>query len=215
MGATCDALITDPPYSQKTHSGHNTGTGQANRVREADEQKNRWRTIGYSHWTAEDVGRFVESWSPRTRGWFVAMTDHVLAPHWIEAFERAGRYTFSPIAYLATGSRVRLMGDGPSQWSVWIVASRPKAPDFVRWGALPGGYVHPTGEPRKPVVIGGKPDWIMRALVRDYSRAGDVVCDPCAGAATTLRAAISLGRSAIGAEIDPQTYALGRKLLTA
>ena len=48
----------------------------------------------------------------------------------------------------------------------------------------------------------------MRALVRDYSRPGDLVCDPCAGGATTLIAAALEGRRAIGAELDPETYAL-------
>jgi len=39
------------------------------------------------------------------------------------------------------------------------------------------------------MIIGGKPMWLMRALVRDYSRPGNLVCDPCAGGATTLIAA--------------------------
>ena len=47
----------------------------------------------------------------------------------------------------------------------------------------------------------------MRALVRDYTRPGDLVCDPCAGGATTLLAAAIEGRRAIGAELDPSTHA--------
>jgi DNA modification methylase len=46
----------------------------------------------------------------------------------------------------------------------------------------------------------------MRAIVRDYSRPGDLVCDPCAGGGTTLLAAIMEGRRAIGSEIDPVTF---------
>jgi len=45
----------------------------------------------------------------------------------------------------------------------------------------------------------------MRAIVRDYSRPGDLVCDPCAGAATTLLAAAMEGRRAVGSEMDPAT----------
>jgi len=59
--------------------------------------------------------------------------------------------------------------------------------------------------------MGGKPEWLMRAIVRDYTRPGDLVCDPCAGGATTLIAAALEGRRAIGAECDPKTYELACK----
>jgi DNA modification methylase len=45
----------------------------------------------------------------------------------------------------------------------------------------------------------------MRALVRDYSRPGDLIVDPCMGSATTILAAVIEGRRAIGAEMDPKT----------
>ena len=56
-----------------------------------------------------------------------------------------------------------------------------------------------------------KPLWLMRAIIRDYTRPGDLVCDPCAGGGTTLLAAAMEGRRAVGAEIDPKTYALAQK----
>jgi site-specific DNA-methyltransferase (adenine-specific) len=46
----------------------------------------------------------------------------------------------------------------------------------------------------------------MRAIVRDYSRPGDIVCDPCSGAATTLLAALTEGRRAVGAEAKPAHF---------
>jgi len=53
----------------------------------------------------------------------------------------------------------------------------------------------------------------MRALIRDYTARGDVLCDPTAGAASTLIAAGEEGRVAIGAEVDPDTYAAGMSRL--
>ena len=57
----------------------------------------------------------------------------------------------------------------------------------------------------------------MNALVRDYSRPGDLVCDPFAGWGSTLAAAVANGRRAIGAEMDAAAHAeavrrLGRPL---
>jgi site-specific DNA-methyltransferase (adenine-specific) len=47
----------------------------------------------------------------------------------------------------------------------------------------------------------------MQSIVKDYSRPGDLIVDPCAGGGTTLLAAAIEGRRAIGAECDPETFA--------
>lgn len=214
----CDALIVDAPYSARTHGGHDSGTGSVNRSdvgrAKADgriELGAQRRSINYEAWTPEDVAAFVASWAPRTRGWFVSITDTVLAPAWADALEAAGRYVFSPLACVEPGSRVRLTGDGPAQWSCWCVVARPTSPQFFRWGSLPGAYVVPAGMREagaaRKAVVGGKSLWLMQALVRDYSRAGELVCDPCAGGGTTLLAAAIEGRRAVGAEALPEHVA--------
>jgi site-specific DNA-methyltransferase (adenine-specific) len=216
----CDALIVDAPYSSDTHSGHDGGMGRPGnedigRIR-ADGRTTYHvarRRLNYSAWTPEDVAAFVTWWAPRTRGWFVTITDHTLGPAWADALADAGRYVFSPLACVEPGSRVRLAGDGPAQWSCWCVVARPVS--LSRWGSLPGAYVVPRGAREvgaaRKAVVGGKPLWLMQALVRDYSRPGDLVCDPCAGAGTTLLAAAIEGRRAVGAEMMAEHHALAIK----
>lgn len=80
------------------------------------------------------------------------------------------------------------------------------------WGSLRGWYDQPTAHLSRETLgdgfIGQKPESLMRALVRDYSRPGWTICDPHAGTGTTLVAARAEGgRTAIGAEIDPDTFA--------
>ena len=53
----------------------------------------------------------------------------------------------------------------------------------------------------------GKPQWLLDALVRDYSDPGHVVCDPLVGWGSTLVAARNAGRIAIGAEQRPAVHA--------
>lgn len=215
-----DALIVDAPYSERTHAGHDSassdfaalaGEPRDNRKRQQLGLDAVRRKIGYLAWSAQDVGEFVASWSPRVRGWVVSIADHELARAWEQALSAAGRYVFPPLPMVETGSRVRLTGDGPSSWTCWVVAARPRTSEFCRWGTLPGAYVD-SCERGRPVV-GGKPLGLMRALIRDYTRPGDLVCDPCAGGATTLLAALMEGRRAIGAECMPEHYEIARKRL--
>ena len=222
-----DAVIVDAPYSARTHGGHGAAPTVGGGHRSGDSPE--WvrangsveipthrRAINYDGWSLEDVNSFVESWSPRCRGWFVTITDHTLAPAWAAAMADAGRYVFAPLPWFAPGSRVRLTGDGPSSWTCWIIVGRPRTGTYRdgtaahKWGTLPGGY-NVTSE--RGSHIGGKPSKLMRMLVNDYSRPGDLVCDPCAGWATTLLAAAQEGRRAIGCEMDPETYTDGLKRL--
>lgn len=218
-GTVADALIVDAPYSERTHTGHDDGAGAANRADEtwvrADGRREKSsaarRALSYPAWTEADVAAFVAAWTMRTSGWFVSITDHVLAPAWAREMERWGRYVFSPLACVRPGSRVRMLGDGPAQWSEFAIVSRPRDGGWLdRWRAdrtrlglpraLPGAYVVRDTEHAGSRVTGGKPLWLMERLVEDYSRPGDLIVDPCCGAGTTLLAALRTGRRAVGGD---------------
>ena len=47
---------------------------------------------------------------------------------------------------------------------------------------------------------------VLKQLIEIFTDPGDVVIDPCAGSGSTLRAAVELGRSAYGFEIDRNFY---------
>ncbi len=202
----CDALIVDPPYGPRTHRGHNAGVDHtmvgSNGATALRSETSRRRQIRYDHWEPDDVRAFVEHWSPRTRGWFCAMSCSDLAPVWRQAFEDVGRVSFAPVSCVIRAMSVRLAGDGPSNWTIYLNVARPRGQRWAKWGSLNGAYI----VNRSPGHIGGKPLKLMREIVRDYSRHGDLVCDPCAGGGTTLTAASWEGRRAVGAEVDPSTY---------
>lgn len=199
-----DTVITDPPFGARTHEGART-TAEHNT-----------EGITFEHWTRDDVFAFVRSWAPRTRRWIVPMTSHDLIPAWEDAFTEAGMYPFAPVTAVILGMGVRKQGDGPSNWTIHIVPGRhrtrermanPESNGTALWRALPGAYVVPRDE-------GGdgrrKPHRLCCALVRDYSNRGDLIADPCAGYGSGIRAALELGRAAIGAEMDPKVAAEAR-----
>lgn len=198
-----DAVICDPPYGARTHAGADAVAGPL-RSDGRDHNTTR-RPIGYAAWTAAHVRTFVGAWADRCRGWMACMTSADLLPAYESAFIRAGWYPFTPLPLVSPGSRCRLLGDGPSNWTVFMLVARPRTKRMASWGTLPGAY---TYKPERGMVrVGGKPLSLMRAIVRDYSRPGDLVCDPCAGGATTLLAAAIEGRRAVGAEVDAETFA--------
>ena len=196
-GETCDLCLFDAPYGARTHAGHDAMSGTA-----------AMRPIDYTCITPVDVAEIVGSWSPRTRGWLNTITSHDLIQAWERELDAAGRYVFAPLPIIDRGSRVRLQGDGPSSWTVFMVCSRPRTAEMSKWGTLPGVYERSQGDERGQR-MGGKPLGVMRAIVRDYSRPGDVVCDPFAGHATTILAALIEGRGGIGAEVDADAHAAG------
>lgn len=186
-------VITDPPYSAKTHEG------DAAKV-EAD-GGNR-PSIDYAAWSPDDVGAFVTT-AVQFGGWVVGLTDTSLIPAWQAAYIAHGYTEFAPVPCVINGMTVRLAGDGPSSWAVYAMVARPKA--LSRWGTLPGAYVGGRGDrAQSGSRIGGKPLWLMRAIVSDYSREGDTVIDPYMGGGTTLVAAAERGRVAIGCEVEEE-----------
>ena len=210
-------VICDPPYSARTHEGHDDGANLADKKTFGHVRSNgkvdayRARTkIDYETWGEREINSFVEEWAGRCAGWFCCMSDSDSCGIWRAAFESSGLTGFQPVPCVMPGMTVRMAGDGPSSWAVYLNVARPKS--LVRWGTLPGAY---QGAPDRGGHIGGKPLWLMNAIIRDYSRPGDLICDPCAGGGTTLIAAASQGRKAIGAEMDPVTHAKAMRRIEA
>lgn len=197
-----DTIITDPPYSERTHSSEPT---RADGVDPSGLKPN------YPPWYQADVDSFVDLWSPRTRGWMVCLCDHVMIPWYEAAYARNGRFAFAPVPCVIRGMSVRTRGDGPSSEVVYAMVARPRTAEFAGWGTLQGYHY---GNKELGSKHGrGKPRWLTDELVRDHSRENDLVCDPLAGYGGTLVSAILQRRRAIGAEMDAAAFAEANRRL--
>lgn len=209
----CDSLITDPPYGARTHDKQQFGRRMN---KSQDDPSAKWCTtkgIEYAAISDGDVAEIANHWSGRCAGWICAMTSHDLVSAYTSSMEKAGRYVFAPLPCVMRAMNVRLQGDGPSNWTVWMVVARPRTAEAAKWGTLPGAYVTPSN--RAVEFAGQKPMVLMRAVIRDYSRPGDLICDPYAGSGTTLLAGVAEGRRAIGAEMDSGRFDIAVKRLRA
>lgn len=211
-GVECDAVITDPPFGERTHKGQRHGRRDARYTNYGDPTALTATGFGYEPMKPQEARELVASAAVQSSTWTVIFTSHDLWPEYAGALEGSGRYVFAPLASVIPGRNVRLGGDGPASWADWLVISRLKG---IKWRALPGAYVtkYGNGRHKRDLPFGSKPELLMRKLIRDYSLPGDLIVDPYAGGATTLLAAVIEGRKAIGAERDPDTFAKAVKRL--
>lgn len=205
-----DAVVTDPPYSERTHQGH-AATASGLRSDFGADNSTR-KDLGYSALSMADVETLAVQFADLCSGWIVWMCDHHLAPGIQKNLEALGRYVFAPLPFFAPGSRTRLGGDGPASWTIWIMVARTKAQ--CNWGTLPGGYVAGKGW-RDRTHMGGKPVHLMDRIVGDYSKAENIVLDPFMGSGTTGVSCANLGRKFIGIEIERKYFDIACERITA
>lgn len=106
-------------------------------------------------------------------------------------------------------SKAQAIARRPDQAEVLRIADLPNAEDARKAIKIAlTQMIHGDGSANAPepkqTSGRGKPEWLMRALVRHYSRIDNLVCDPFAGYCSTLRAARAENRRAIGSEMDSE-----------
>ena len=207
----CDAVITDPPYLGACAAANGHPFGGDRDAHAADESP-----MGYAPASAGLLDDVVSLASCICSGWFVAFNDFDGA-HCIRAsVKQRGAVSAEPIAWVKPPSLTPPRGahNLPEKGTEFIIASRFKP--LARNGLIPGSYVSPHNTPppcQTLHVTGGKPLDLMRAIVRDFTRPGDLIVEPFSGGGTTLLAAVMEGRRAIGAEMDAGRFEIAVKRL--
>ena len=179
--ASVDAVLTDPPYTERTHGKARTP-----------------ERVGVSAFgsISDDALRAALAEMARvSRGWVIATLDYRHAACF-DIEPPAGLKVKRLGVWVKTNPTPQLTGDRPAQgWE--SIAYMHRADVRSRWngGGAHGNYVspipppegHPTAKPL-PMVS----DW-----VRKFTKPGDLILDPYAGSGTTGRAAKDLGRRAV------------------
>ena len=206
---SCDAVICDPPYSERTHKGFRSGGVSAGSISEQP------GIIEYKPLSRADAAEFVASWAPRTRKWIVLFGDHITQAWFADDLKDHGWYVFAPVAWVRRDAPPRFSGDGPQRSAEWLTVARPKR--ATKCGSLPGYYlVNRVEGPVNGSTMPGQKNLVgMRALIRHYSSHDDLIADPFSGSGTTMLAAAIEGRRAIGAECDEATFVKACRRLEA
>lgn len=189
-----DAVITDPPYSETTHSNAKSNRGGGSGV----------KAINFTSLTADELGRVIEHCGVLCRRWFVATME------WrhIARFDERPPNGFELVRFgvwVKTNPMPQISADRPAQGWEGIAYMHSTAGERKRWngagshgnyvGALVTDGAHPTG---KPLVM-------FSQFVERFTDYGNTILDPFMGSGTTGVAAVQMGRKFIGIERE-QSY---------
>jgi site-specific DNA-methyltransferase (adenine-specific) len=189
------AVLTDPPYTDKTHAGamKKRTSSKTSAVIEVG-------ISTFSSITDDDLRSIVSEMGRVSRGWVVATLDYrhavefdVDPPRGLKV-QRLG-------VWVKTNPTPQITGDRPAQgWEAIAYMHRSGVRSKWNGGGAHGNYVAPIPRPEGHPTA--KPLPLVAQWVRWFSNPGDTVLDPFAGSGTTLRAAKDEGRKAIGVELD-------------
>lgn len=191
-----DAVITDPPYSDKTHNNAKSNVGGGSGVKAID-----FKAIDF-----KAIEELLTGCASLCEGWVIANMDwrHIaqleFVPHWFYELVRFG-------VWVKTNPMPQISADRPANGWDGIAYLYPKGKK-KEWlgGGSHGNWIgavitngdHPTGKPVDMVT-----SWVSRFTVTNQT-----ILDPFMGSGTTGVAAMQLGRKFVGIEIEPKYFAI-------
>lgn len=202
-------FIFDPPFSERVHArlgkeDRNDGTS----ARDA---------LTFAHITNDEAETIADQAARIVTRWILIFCDEVSLVMWKGALESAGCEYVRKGTWVKNAPMPQMSGDRPAVGTEEIViAHAPRTKGRMRWngGGKPATYFANPQEPGVPRVHPAqKPLKLMRALVEDFSDAGELIIDPYAGSCSTLIACEQLGRNAIGWEKEAAMYETGLRRL--
>lgn len=197
-----DCVITDPPYSERTHSNAKSNKGKGHGT----------STIDFKSFTDSDLLQSFNEMARLTKSWVIATIDYNHAfgfetnpPKGLEQ-KRIG-------VWMKTNPMPQISADRPAQgWEAITYLHRTDTKSSWNGGGNHGNYYSslatPTGHPTP------KPIAMLTSFVERFTNPGETIFDPFAGGGTTLIAARNLGRKAIGVELEEKYCELIAKRLS-
>lgn len=185
--ASVKAVLTDPPYTERTHA-------KAKTRKTVDSG----RAITFDSFTDADLDAAMSECGRITQSWVVATLDY---RHAVRMESESAMRMMRVGVWVKTNPMPQITGDRPGQgWEAIAYMHRADVKPAWNGGGKHGNYILPTvlndGHPSsKPLSMVG--DWVAK-----FTNPGDTILDPFAGSGTTLRAAVDNGRKAIGVELD-------------
>ena len=192
------AVLTDPPYTERTHIKART--------------PERAGVTSFAAITDTDLRVILTDAARVSRGWVVATLDYRHAVEF-DTTPPEGLRVLRLGVWVKTNPTPQLTGDRPAQgWEAIAYMHRDDLRSKWSGGGAHGNYVAPIPPPEGHPTA--KPLPLVSQWVRWFTQPGEVVLDPFAGSGTTLRAAVNEGRRAIGVELEERYAEIAARRLS-
>jgi site-specific DNA-methyltransferase (adenine-specific) len=188
------AVITDPPYSDRTHRN-----ATSNKAGEQDHPL-RGGDRSFAPFGDAELRETLGTLGRISKRWVVATLDYRHAVQF-DNEPPEGLRVLRLGVWVKTNPMPQITGDRPGQgWE--SIAYMHRGDEKPTWsgGGRSGNFVSPIPRPEGHPTA--KPLDMVRQWVQWFTEPGDLVLDPFVGSGTTLRAALDEGRRAIGVEQD-------------
>lgn len=202
-------IVTDPPYEDELHVG-----AKEQRIIRSDGRK-MYGDLGFVgiNATRDEVASLLVQ---KSIGWLIVFTLAEGVRAWRDPMQAAGAKWDTTLAWVKPDASPRFNGQGAARGFECAVTAWCGT-GYRKWnaGGKRGIYTHCVNTQRQGEHPTEKPLPLMAELLRDYTQAGDLICDPFMGSGTTGIAAVKLGRQFIGIEQDPKWFDLSCRRIGA
>ena len=189
-----DHVITDPPYSERTHAGARTNRSPGGEA-----------LVSFDSFTKDNFLSFVCKCVNVSSRWVVMTCDFHHALN-VEASDipvvRFG-------AWVKTNPTPQISGDRPGMgWEPILILH---AKGRKRWNGGGRSGVWTTKVIDRATIPTQKPLPLICKLIQDFTDPGETILDPCMGSGTVGVACKRLGRKFIGIEVLKDHYEIAKK----
>lgn len=205
-----DHVITDPPYSDKTHKSVRSRRMSANdRGGRYGADVRRVVNLGFDHLTDEERAAAAVEFARLAQRWILTFSDVETCHLWRDDLEDAGLDYVRTMAWHRLGGAPQFSGDRPGVAFEVITVAHPKGRKRWNSGGKCGHYSHAIvldrGHEKVRVHATQKPEPLMAEIIGDFTDFGDLILDAYAGSGTTGVVAKRAGRRAILIEQDERS----------
>jgi site-specific DNA-methyltransferase (adenine-specific) len=202
-----NCVITDPPYSDRTHemtrSNSNGAKRHGNRILSG--------SFGFDSISLPDLTAVLAECGRVSQRWVTANLDYRHAFP-LQESPPTGLRVLRIGVWVKTNPNPQISGDRPAQgWESIAYMHRDDLRPKWSGGGRAANFVMPNAQNHGHPTT--KPLDMVRQFVQWFTEPGDTILDPFAGSGTTLRAAVDEGRKAIGVELDERYCELIAKRL--
>lgn len=185
-----DCVITDPPYTERTHGMAKSNKGKGHDI----------KAVTFSSISDDDLSESLRECGRLTRRWVIATLDYRHAFK-VDQSPPEGLRTLRIGVWVKPNPMPQISADRPGQgWEAIAFMHRADVKPAWSGGGKSGVWIHPVSQDEGHPTV--KPLPMVADWVRLFTNHGDTVLDPFAGSGTTLRAAVNEGRRAVGVEIE-------------